>query len=83
MLHLRRAADQPRRLAPPLPRAYIRGMAITLDIDLCEGTGVCEQVCPEDVFEHTDGKTRIVQPSACTDCFICVENCVASALTID
>ena len=58
-------------------------MAITLDIDLCEGTGVCEQVCPEDVFEHADGKTRIVQPTACTDCFICVENCAASALTID
>ena len=58
-------------------------MGINIDIELCEASGVCEQVCPEDVFEHTDGKTRIVQATACTECWICVENCVSGALSID
>ena len=58
-------------------------MSIMLDPELCEGTGVCEQVCPEDVFEHDEGKTRIVNARACTECWICVENCVAGALQID
>jgi len=56
---------------------------VNIDYDACEGTGVCEQVCPEDVFEHEDGKTRIVMPQACTDCWICVENCAAGAIEID
>lgn len=58
-------------------------MGISIDYELCEGTGVCEQVCPEDVFEHEDGKTKLVQPKKCTECWICVEQCVAGAIEID
>ena len=58
-------------------------VAISIDYELCEGSGVCEQVCPEDVFEHEDGKTTLVQPNRCTECWICVEQCVSGALAID
>ena len=58
-------------------------MAITIDFELCEGTGVCEQVCPEDVFEHKDGKTTVAKPNLCSECWICVDHCVAGAIEID
>jgi NAD-dependent dihydropyrimidine dehydrogenase PreA subunit len=58
-------------------------VAISIDHELCESSGVCEQVCPEDVFEIEDGKTRVVQPKQCTECWICVEHCVAGAIEID
>ena len=56
---------------------------VTIDPQACEGTGVCEQVCPEDVFLHNDGVTRVLRTSNCTYCWICVENCVSNAITLD
>jgi NAD-dependent dihydropyrimidine dehydrogenase PreA subunit len=58
-------------------------VAVRIDIEVCEGSGVCEQVCPEDVFEHEDGVTRVVQSQACTECWICVEQCASAAIEID
>jgi NAD-dependent dihydropyrimidine dehydrogenase PreA subunit len=58
-------------------------MAIRIDRDLCEATGVCSMVCPEDVLEHVDGKPVIVAAQACTNCWICVENCASGAIEID
>ena len=55
---------------------------VRIDAHLCEDTGVCAQVCPEDVLEFRDGHTSIVDPQACTECWICVENCVSSAIDI-
>lgn len=49
----------------------------------CERTGVCEQVCPEDVFLFQEGRTRVLRASNCTYCWICVENCVSGAITLD
>lgn len=58
-------------------------MNVRIDYDLCESTGCCAMVCPEDVFERTDGKTTVVDAAACTNCWICVDNCVASAIEIE
>ncbi len=55
---------------------------IRIDADLCEATGVCSAVCPEDVLESGTGPTRVVRPEACTECWICVENCVSGAIEI-
>lgn len=57
---------------------------VIIDADVCERTGVCEQVCPEDVFIVTpSGDTRVIRPSACTYCWICVEQCVSGAITLE
>lgn len=58
-------------------------MGVRIDAESCEASGVCEQVCPEDVFEISDGATRVVQPLACTECWTCVDNCAAGAIEID
>lgn len=58
-------------------------MSITIDVDLCENTGCCETVCPEDVLEHENGRTQIVSPQKCTSCWICVDQCVSGAIEID
>jgi NAD-dependent dihydropyrimidine dehydrogenase PreA subunit len=59
-----------------------RPSPIKLDLAVCEKAGVCAMVCPEDVFVHKDGYTHIANGAACTECWICVENCASQALSI-
>ena len=56
---------------------------VTINHDICESTGCCASVCPEDVFKHESGRTQVVNAPACTDCWICVDNCVAGAIDLD
>lgn len=58
-------------------------MSVTIDVDLCENTGCCEMVCPEDVLAHENGRTEIVNPQKCTACWVCVDQCAAGAIEID
>ena len=59
-----------------------QGAVVRIDYDLCEATGVCAEVCPEDVLEHVNGNTRVIAPQKCTECWLCVENCVSGAIEI-
>ncbi len=58
-------------------------MAVSINYDLCEATGVCATVCPEDVLAHQGGRTEILKPEACTGCWICVEHCASGAIELD
>jgi len=58
-------------------------MAVHIDVDLCENTGCCSAVCPEDVLAVEDGRTQIVDQQKCTSCWICVDNCIAGAIDVD
>jgi NAD-dependent dihydropyrimidine dehydrogenase PreA subunit len=58
-------------------------MTITIDSDACEGAGTCAVVCPEDVLEFKDGRPLILNNRACTNCYICVENCASGAIEVD
>lgn len=55
---------------------------IRIDMDFCEATGVCAEICPEGVLESVGGSPRVVKAEACTECWICVENCVSGAIEI-
>ena len=55
---------------------------IRIDYDLCDDTGACASVCPEDVIEYHNGHAHVVKGHACTECWICVENCPSGAIDI-
>lgn len=58
-------------------------MAIVIDTDQCEQTGVCEMVCPEDVIEIRDARPVIINNAACTSCWKCAESCISGAIEVD
>jgi len=60
----------------------IKAPVVRIDYDLCENSGVCVQVCPEDVIETRGGQSVVAQAAKCTECWICVENCAAGAVEI-
>ena len=57
-------------------------VTIRIDLDLCDSTAVCTQVCPEDVLEFRNGQPSVANVGKCTECWICVENCVSGAIDI-
>ena len=58
-------------------------MALRIDADLCENSGTCFAMYPEDVFEETPRGIEIANARACTDCWICVDNCASAAISLD
>jgi len=54
-----------------------------IDYEQCENSGTCAMVCPEDVFDREEQRTVVVNPAACTNCWICVDNCVSAAIEIE
>jgi len=52
---------------------------VQIDLELCDGCGVCVSVCPSFVLEVSNGKVRVVNPEACLGirakqlCSECVE----------
>ncbi len=53
---------------------------IRIDYDICDDTGACVLICPEDVIERVNNLSTIVRGEACTECWLCVENCSSAAV---
>ena len=53
---------------------------IRIDYDICDDTGACILVCPEDVIERVNNISMVVRGEACTECWLCVENCSSAAV---
>ena len=58
-------------------------VVIRIDYDVCDNTGVCAAVCPEEVIDVINGHSSVVKAEACTECWICVENCTSGAVEIN
>ena len=60
----------------------IRVPPIRIDHEACDDSGACVLICPEDVIELVDYASSVVKPEACTECWLCVENCTSTAIEI-
>jgi len=68
---------------PRFPGEEENPVAVIIDFDLCEASGVCAEVCPDDVFEHKNQRTEVIKPELCSLCFKCVESCTSGAIELD
>lgn len=59
-----------------------RLLTIALDTEKCKGAGVCEQVCPTDVFEvdHDRQLAALPRLEQCVQCGACIVQCPCDAL---
>ncbi|MFC2063814.1 mercury methylation ferredoxin HgcB [Chloroflexota bacterium] len=53
------------------------------DQSMCNGCGMCVNVCPHAVFEINERKAQLVNPQACMECGACQLNCVTAAIQVD
>jgi len=62
---------------------YMDGV-VTLQLEevACVGCGMCQTVCPHEVFTMNRGKARILDRDACMECGACAKNCPSDALSV-
>lgn len=64
--------------------SYLPNVAtLSLDPEACSGCGMCEAVCPHQVFSVRDGQARIVDADRCMECGACRTNCPSGAIAVD
>jgi NAD-dependent dihydropyrimidine dehydrogenase PreA subunit len=62
---------------------YLKGVTdLILDRDLCNGCGMCINVCPHNVFGMENKKAAIIDQDACMACGACKLNCPVSAISV-
>ena len=60
---------------------------VTVDLEKCDGDGVCADVCPMNVFDIVkidgDSKSQPTRADDCILCMACVNACPQGALTVE
>jgi NAD-dependent dihydropyrimidine dehydrogenase PreA subunit len=56
---------------------------VTVDNDECTGCEECVSICPNEVFQMTDGKSDPHQGSECVFCESCLGVCPSESITIN
>lgn len=55
-----------------------------LDLEICNGCGICFAACPQDVFrmDENTGKAVIMYPNDCVACWTCEIFCPVSCIEV-
>ena len=56
---------------------------IRINLELCNGDGLCVEVCPVEVYELREGKPVVENVDRCTDCRVCEEQCPTQAISFE
>ncbi len=56
------------------------GFTIEVDEEKCIGAGECVNVCPVNVYDLVDGKTKANRVDDCIECCACVDACPTKAI---
>ncbi|MFC2077026.1 mercury methylation ferredoxin HgcB [candidate division KSB1 bacterium] len=63
---------------------YLKNVvSLTLDPELCNGCGICLEVCPHEVLATHGKRVRIAERDQCIECGACSLNCVPGAIKVD
>jgi NAD-dependent dihydropyrimidine dehydrogenase PreA subunit len=63
---------------------YLRDVvSLELDLEKCNGCGICLKVCPHAVLAKHDSKVRISNRDACMECGACAMNCEPQAIRVE
>ena len=57
--------------------------SLRLNQDLCNGCGMCMQVCPHAVFALENKRAFIQYPENCMECGACQKNCPVNAISVE
>ena len=57
-------------------------MVAVIDLEKCQGSGECIDVCPSEAIEVKEGKA-VVDADLCADCGVCEDVCPNDAITIE
>ena len=62
--------------------AYLEN-TLVYNPELCNGCGLCVDVCPHAVFEMNGRKAVLARPADCMECGACQLNCVTAAIAVE
>ena len=62
--------------------AYLEN-TLVYEPELCNGCGVCAQVCPHAAFEMDGRLAVLVRPQVCMECGACQLNCITGAIHVE
>jgi NAD-dependent dihydropyrimidine dehydrogenase PreA subunit len=54
-----------------------------IDLEKCNGCGICRGICPEDVIRMKDRKAFIGYPEDCIACVMCEFFCPVGAISVN
>ncbi|HUW89749.1 MAG TPA: 4Fe-4S binding protein [Candidatus Nanopelagicaceae bacterium] len=64
-----------------LDKLSIKDFKIFIKEDICNGCGLCAELCPFGLPQQMDsGKYEINNPKLCTECSACKRNCPVNAI---
>lgn len=53
---------------------------VEIDLDLCNGSGKCAEICPIGIYEVVDGKVKVDYLEDCIHCRECEDKCPNHAI---